>query len=133
MQINHLAIADPDTDTRHLSPRDIIIAMTLLHGTMTDAEVDTLRLLLRKKLTAIFDLPGHIVAFRGTLGVYRWFLATLPPFPFSNSTLYCLLWQTEQLRSKRLRPMPLTFCRSCIISLPTPVMCMYVYGYILCI
>ncbi len=67
MQINRLAIADPDTGTLHLSPRDIILAMTLLHGTMTGAEVDTLRLPLRKKLTAISDL-GHIVAFRGTLG-----------------------------------------------------------------
>ena len=56
------------TQTLHLSPRDIIIAMTLLHGTMTGAEVDALRLPLRKKLTAIADLPSHIVAFRGTLG-----------------------------------------------------------------
>ncbi len=45
-----------------------------------------------------------------------------PPSSFSNSTLYCLLWQTGQLRSKRLRPMPLTSCRSCIISLPTPTL-----------
>jgi hypothetical protein len=46
-----------------------------------------------------------------------------PPSPFSNSTRYCLLWQTGQLRSKRLSPMPLTFCRSCIIlSLPTPTL-----------
>ena len=37
---NCLVIADPDTDTLHLSPRDIIIAMTLLHETMTGAEVD---------------------------------------------------------------------------------------------
>jgi hypothetical protein len=42
-----------------------------------------------------------------------------PPSPFSNSTLYCLLRQTGQLRSKRLRLMPLTSCCSCIISLPT--------------
>jgi hypothetical protein len=41
---NRLAIAGPDTDTLHLSPKDIIIAMTLLHGTMTGAEVDALRL-----------------------------------------------------------------------------------------
>jgi hypothetical protein len=96
---NRLAIADPNTDTLHLSPRDIIIAMTLLHGTMTGAEVDALRLPLR--LTAISDLPGHIVAFRGTLGrletvgqtplaldVYRWFLSTLSPFPvFQQYTL----------------------------------------------
>jgi hypothetical protein len=87
--VNRLAIADPETDTLHLSPRDIII-MTVLHGTMTSAEVDALRLPLRKQLAAISDLPGHIVAFRGTLGrlatvgqaplaldVYRWFLATL--------------------------------------------------------
>ncbi len=81
--------------------------MTVLHGTMTGAEVDALRLPLRKKFTAISDLPGHIVlvAFRGTLGrlatvgqaplaldVYRWFLATLSPFPVSSSTLYYLLW-----------------------------------------
>jgi hypothetical protein len=98
---NRLAIADPDTDTLHLSLRDIIIAMKLLHGTMTGAEVDALRLPLRKKLTAISDLPGHIVAFRGTLGrlatvgqaplalgVYRWFLATLSPFTvFQQYTL----------------------------------------------
>ncbi len=31
---NRLAISDPDTDTLHLSPRDIINAMTALHGTM---------------------------------------------------------------------------------------------------
>ncbi len=98
---NRLAIADPATDTLHLSPRDIIIAITVLHGEMTGAEVDALRLPLRKKLTAISDLPGHIVAFRGTLGrlatvgqtplpldVYRWFLATLSPFPvFQQYTL----------------------------------------------
>jgi hypothetical protein len=41
---NCLVIADPDTDTLHLSPRGIIIAMTLLHGTMMGAEVDALRL-----------------------------------------------------------------------------------------
>jgi hypothetical protein len=34
---NRLAISDPDTDTFHLSPRDIINAMTALHGTMTGA------------------------------------------------------------------------------------------------
>ncbi len=58
---NRLAIADPNTDTLNLSPRDIIIAMTLLHGTMTGAEVDALRIPLKKKVTAISDLPGHIV------------------------------------------------------------------------
>ncbi len=98
---NRLAITDSATDTLHLSPRDIIIAMKALHGEMTGAEVDALRLPLRKKLTAISDLPGHIVAFRGTLGrlatvgqaplpldIYRWFLATLSPFPvFQQCTL----------------------------------------------
>jgi hypothetical protein len=91
---NRLAISDPATDTLHLSPRDIIIAMTALHGTMTGAEVDALRLPLRKKLTAIADLPSHVVAFRGTLDrlttvgqvplaldAYRWFLTTLSPLP----------------------------------------------------
>ncbi len=39
-EANHLAISDPATDTLHLSPRDIIIAMTALNGTMTGAEVD---------------------------------------------------------------------------------------------
>jgi hypothetical protein len=100
-EINRLAISDPVTDTLHLSPRDIIIAMIALNRTMTGAEVDALHLPLRKKLTAIADLPSHIVAFRGTLGrlttvdqvplaldTYRWFLATLSLFP--NSTLCCL-------------------------------------------
>ncbi len=115
-------------DTLHLSPRDII-AMTALHGT----KVDALRLPLRKKLTAIADLPSHIVAFRGTLGrlttvgqvplaldAYRWFLATLSPFPVFQQ--YTLLFTVGHgaLRSKRLRPMPLTFCRNCITSSPTP-------------
>jgi hypothetical protein len=100
-EANHLSISDPATDTLHLSPRAIIIAMTALHGTMTGTEVDTLRLPLRKKLTAIADLPSHIVAFRGTFGrfttvgqislaldAYRWFLATLSPFPvFTQYTL----------------------------------------------
>jgi hypothetical protein len=98
---NRLAISDPSTDTLHLSQRDIIIAMTALHRTMTGAEVDALHLHLRKKLTAIADLPSHIVAFRGILGrlttvgqvplaldAYRWFLATLSPFPvFQQYTL----------------------------------------------
>jgi hypothetical protein len=56
------------------------------------------------------------------LDAYRWFLATLSPFPGSNSILYCLLWHTGQLRSKRLRPMPLTFCRNCTTSSPTPTL-----------
>jgi hypothetical protein len=42
-------------------------AMTALHGTMTGAEVDALRLPLKKKLTALADLPAHIVLFRGHL------------------------------------------------------------------
>jgi hypothetical protein len=37
---NRLAIADSVTDTLNLTPRDIINAMTLLHGTVTGAEVD---------------------------------------------------------------------------------------------
>jgi hypothetical protein len=91
---NRLAISDPDTDTLHLSPRDIINAMTALHGTMTGAEVDALRLPLKKKLSAIDDLPAHIVTFRGhlarlttagqaplALDAYRLFLASLSPFP----------------------------------------------------
>jgi hypothetical protein len=41
---NRLAIADPVTDTLNLTPRDIITAMTLLHGTVTGAEVEILRL-----------------------------------------------------------------------------------------
>ncbi len=64
---NRLAISDPLTDTLHLSPRDIIIAMTGIHGTMTGAKVDALRLPLKKKLSAVSDLPAHIVAFRGVL------------------------------------------------------------------
>ncbi len=96
---NRLAITDPDTDILHLSPRDIIIAMTALYETMRGAEVDALCLPLRKKLTTISDLPGHIVAFRGALGrlatdklLFRsMFIAgclpPYPPSPFSNSTL----------------------------------------------
>jgi hypothetical protein len=90
---NRLAISDPDTDTLHLSPRDIINAMTALHGTMTGAEVDALHLPLKKKLAALADLPAHIVTFRGNLArlntagqaplaldAYRLFLASLSPF-----------------------------------------------------
>jgi hypothetical protein len=36
---NRLAISDPDTDTLHLSPRDIINAMTALYGALTGVEV----------------------------------------------------------------------------------------------
>ena len=100
---NRLAIADPDTDTLHLSPRDIINAMTALHGTMTGAEVDALRLPLKKKLAALADLPAHIVLFRGHLArlntagqapldldAYRLFLASLSPFPVFLQ--YTMLW-----------------------------------------
>ena len=79
--------------------------MTALHGVLTGAEVDALRLPLRKKLTAIADLPSHIVAFRGTLGrlttvgqvplaldAYRWFLATLSPFPVFQPTVYFVVY-----------------------------------------
>ncbi len=34
---------------------------------MTGAEVDTLRLPLKKKLFAVSDLPSHIVTFRGVV------------------------------------------------------------------
>ena len=98
---NRLAISDPETDTLHLSPRDIINAMTALHGAMTGAEVDALRLPLKKKLSALADLPAHIVTFRGhlaqlatagqaplALDAYRLFLVSLSPFPvFHQYTL----------------------------------------------
>jgi hypothetical protein len=100
---NRLAISDPDTDTLHLSPRDIINAMTALHGTMTGAEVDALRLPLKKKLSSIVDLLAHIVTFRGhlarlttagqaplALDAYRLFLASLSPFPIFLQ--YTMLW-----------------------------------------
>jgi hypothetical protein len=64
---NRLAISDPDTDTLHLFPRDIINAMTALHGALTGVEVDALRLPLKKTISALADLPAHIVTFRGTL------------------------------------------------------------------
>jgi hypothetical protein len=57
---NRFAISDPDTDTLHLSPRDVINAMTALQGTVTGAEVDALRLPLKKKLSSLADLPEHI-------------------------------------------------------------------------
>jgi hypothetical protein len=98
---NRLAIADPVTDTLNLTPRDIINAMTALHGTVTGAEVDLLRLPLKKKLSSLADLPAHIVTFRGHLArlttagqgpldldAYRIFLASLFPFPvFHQYTL----------------------------------------------
>jgi hypothetical protein len=91
---NRLAMSDTDTATLHLSPRDIINAMTALHGTLTDVEVDALRLPLKKKLSALTDLPAHIVKFRGhlarlttagqaplALDAYRLFLVSLSSFP----------------------------------------------------
>jgi hypothetical protein len=53
---NRLSISDPDIDTLHLSPRDIINAMTALRGAVTGVEVDVLRLPLKKKLSALADL-----------------------------------------------------------------------------
>jgi hypothetical protein len=41
--------------------------MTALHGTMTGAEVGSLRLPLKKKRSTLADLPAHIVTFRGHL------------------------------------------------------------------
>jgi hypothetical protein len=89
------------TDTLNLTPRDIITAMTLLHGTVTGAEVDLLHLPLNKKLSSLADLPAHIVLFRGHLArlttagqalldldAYRCFLASLSSFPvFHQYTL----------------------------------------------
>ncbi len=43
-EANRLAISDLLTDTLHLTPRGVIVAMTALHGVMTGAEVDTLHL-----------------------------------------------------------------------------------------
>ncbi len=60
---NRLAILDPDTNTLHLFPRDIINAMTALHGTMMGSDVDALRLSLKKKLSALANLPAQIVTF----------------------------------------------------------------------
>jgi hypothetical protein len=64
---NRLAIAVPVTDTLNLTPRAIINAMTTLHGTVTGAEVDLLRLPLKKTNSSLVDLPAHIVMFRGHL------------------------------------------------------------------
>jgi hypothetical protein len=75
--------------------------MTVLHGTMTGADVDTLRQPLKQKLSAVSDLSSHIVAFRGVLArlatagqapleldAFRLFLTTLFPFPvFHQYTL----------------------------------------------
>jgi hypothetical protein len=84
-EANRLAISDP------------------LHGVMTGAEVDALRLPLKKKLSAVFDLPSHVVTFRGILArlanagqatlpfdVYRLFHPhPLPRFPAVYSIVYC--------------------------------------------
>ncbi len=66
-EANRLAISDSPTDTLHLTPRGVIIAMTAFHGVMTGAEVEALRQPLKKKLSAVSDLPSHIVTFRGVL------------------------------------------------------------------
>ncbi len=99
---NRLVISDLETDTLYLSSRDIINAMTALHGAVTGVEVDALCLPLKQKLTALADLPAHIVTFRGhlarttagqaplALDAYRLFLASLSPFPICHQ--YTLLW-----------------------------------------
>ncbi len=79
--------------------------MTLLHGTMAGAEIDALRLSLKKKLISFSELPSHIVAFRTGLArlvtdgqpplpldAYRTlFCPPSLPFPFSTSILYARL------------------------------------------
>jgi hypothetical protein len=60
-EANRLAISHPLTDTLHLTPRGVIIAMTALHGVMTGSEIDALRQPLKKKPSAVSDLPSHIV------------------------------------------------------------------------
>jgi hypothetical protein len=78
--------------------------MTALHETMTGAEVDALRLPLKKKLSSVADLPAHILTFRGhlarlttpgqaplALDAYRLFLASLSPFPVFLLQ-YTMLW-----------------------------------------
>ncbi len=77
--------------------------MTAFHGALTSVEVDALRLPLKKKISALADLPAHIVTFRGhlarlttagqaplALDAYRLFLASLSPFPVFHQ--YTLLW-----------------------------------------
>jgi hypothetical protein len=79
--------------------------MTALHGTMTGAEVDA-RLPVKKKLSALANLPAHIVTFRGhlarlttagqaplALDAYRLFLASLSSFPVFHQ--YTLLWTVQ--------------------------------------
>jgi hypothetical protein len=41
--------------------------MTALHGTMMSAEADAQHLPLNKKISAVSNLPAHIVAFNGIL------------------------------------------------------------------
>jgi hypothetical protein len=41
--------------------------MTVLHWALTGVEVDALRLPLKKKLSALADLPVHTATFRGHL------------------------------------------------------------------
>jgi hypothetical protein len=104
--------------------------MTALHETLTGADVDVLRLPLKKKLSAISDLPALIVAYRETLALiattgqaplmldaFRLILTTL--FPFPVFLLCCLWWHTGRLRSKRSRIMPRTSYRNCTTSLHT--------------
>jgi hypothetical protein len=88
--------------------------MTVLHGAITGAEVD-LPLPLKEKLTAVSELPAHIVTFREhlarlatggqaplVLDAFRLFFWHRSPHSlFSTSTLCCLLWLTGQLDSKR--------------------------------
>jgi hypothetical protein len=112
---NHLAISDPLTDTLHLFPRDIIIATTNLHGTMTVAEVGALRQPLKKKLSAMSDLPSPTSQLLGEplpglqqlarflLSLMRSVCSSPPSFPSSSSTstLCCLLWHKGK-RNRRL-------------------------------
>jgi hypothetical protein len=53
---NRLAIENPITDTLNLTPRAFINAMTALHGTVTGAKVELLRLPLKKKLSSLADV-----------------------------------------------------------------------------
>ncbi len=79
--------------------------MAVLHGTMTGAEVDALRLSLKKKLSAVSDLPLHTVAFRVVLawlttagqapleldgfGLFLTILLSLSRFPSVDIVVYC--------------------------------------------
>jgi hypothetical protein len=80
--------------------------MTALHGTLTGVVIDALCLPLKKKLSALADLPAHIVTFRGhlarltaagqaplALDAYRLFLASLSSFPVFHQ--YTLLWTVQ--------------------------------------